>query len=92
MQNAFDAVGEEGRIGVLYKCEDNKLEIIVSDNGRGIPEAERGKIFDLYYTSRKDGTGIGLSITQKIIEQHGGTISCENAVNEGTKFKVVIPQ
>ena len=92
VQNAFDAVGEEGRIGVLYKCEDNKLEIIVSDNGRGIPEAERGKVFDLYYTSRKDGTGIGLSITQKIIEQHGGTISCESAVNEGTKFKVVIPQ
>jgi two-component system sensor histidine kinase HydH len=92
VQNAFDAVGEEGRIGVLYKCEDNKLEIIVSDNGRGIPDAERGKIFDLYYTSRKDGTGIGLSITQKIIEQHGGTISCESAMNEGTKFKVVIPQ
>ncbi len=92
VQNAFDAVGEEGRIGVRYLCEDNKLEIIVSDNGRGIIEADRQKIFDLYYTSRKDGTGIGLSITQKIIEQHGGSISYESVMNVGTKFKIIIPQ
>ncbi len=92
VQNAFDAVGEEGRIAVRYKCEENKLEITVSDNGGGITEEDRQKIFDLYFTSRKDGTGIGLSITQKIIEQHGGTISCESTINQGTKFKVIIPQ
>ena len=92
VQNAFDAVGEEGSINVEYVRVNNKLEIVVSDNGKGIPEENRRKIFDLYYTSRKDGTGIGLSITQKIIEQHGGIISFESAVNEGTKFKVVLPQ
>ncbi len=92
VQNAFDAVGEEGYLRVEYKCGDNKLEILVSDNGKGILEEDIEKIFDLYYTSRKDGTGIGLSITQKIIEQHGGTISLESVVNEGTKFKVVLPQ
>ncbi len=92
VQNAFDAVGEEGKIGVQYICGDNKLEILVYDNGKGIPEEAKGKIFDLYYTSRKDGTGIGLSITQKIIEQHGGSISFESAANEETKFKVVLPQ
>ncbi len=92
VQNAFDAVGEEGSINVEYVRVNNKLEIVVSDNGKGIPEENRRKIFDLYYTSRKDGTGIGLSITQKIIEQHGGIISFESTVNEGTKFKVVLPQ
>ncbi len=92
VQNAFDAVDEEGNIGVLYKCEVDMLEILISDNGRGIPEENSRKIFDLYFTSRKDGIGIGLSITQKIIEQHGGTISYESIVNEGTKFKVVLPQ
>lgn len=92
LQNSFDAVGEGGNIRVNYICEDNRLEILISDNGIGIPEESNRKIFDLYYTSRKDGTGIGLSITQKIIEQHGGAISFESALNEGTKFKVVLPQ
>ncbi len=92
IQNAFDAVGEEGKIRLDYNCLDDKLEIIISDNGKGIPEDQKKKIFDLYYTSRNNGTGIGLSITQKIIEQHGGTISFDSKLNEGTTFKIVLPQ
>lgn len=92
IQNAFDAVDEEGEINLIYNCEKNKLKILISDNGRGIPDSEKKKIFDLYYTSRNDGTGIGLSITQKIIEQHQGTITFESAVNKGTTFKIVLPQ
>ena len=92
IQNAFDAVDEEGKIRLDYNCYDDKLEILISDNGKGIPEDEKKKIFDLYYTSRNDGTGIGLSITQKIIEQHGGTITFESTVNKGTIFRIVLPQ
>ncbi len=92
IQNAFDAVGEEGKVHFEYICSNNKLEIILTDNGIGIPDRDKEKIFDLYFTTRKDGTGIGLSITQKIIEQHGGTISFESAVSKGTTFKIVLPQ
>lgn len=92
IQNAFDAVGKGGKIRIDYNCFNDKLEIKISDNGKGIPEDEKKKIFDLYYTSRNDGTGIGLSITQKIVEQHGGTISFESRVNEGTTFKIILPQ
>lgn len=92
IQNAFDAVAEEGRIRLDYSCLDDSLEILIADNGKGIPEDKKKRIFDLYYTTRNDGTGIGLSITQKIIEQHGGTISFESRVNEGTIFKIVLPQ
>lgn len=92
IQNAFDAVEINGKVQLDYICENDKLVIIISDNGRGIPESDKGKIFDLYYTSRKDGTGIGLSITHKIIEQHNGTITFESAVNAGTTFKIIIPQ
>jgi PAS domain S-box-containing protein len=92
IQNAFDAVDEEGLIKLVYSREKDHLKILVSDNGRGIPESERNKIFDLYYTSGKEGTGIGLSITQKIIEQHKGTITFESAVNKGTTFNIILPQ
>ena len=92
VQNAFEASGEGGKITVNYKCMDDRVEIMISDDGRGIPEEAKKKIFDLYYTSKKDGTGIGLSITQKIIEQHRGTISFESVLNEGTTFKIVLPQ
>jgi PAS domain S-box-containing protein len=92
IQNAFDAVDVQGKIRLDYNCQDDKLEILISDNGKGIPEDEKKKIFDLYYTSRKDGTGIGLSITQKIIGQHGGAISFESTVNKGTIFRIVLPQ
>ena len=60
--------------------------------GKEYLKSEKKKIFDLYYTSRKDGTGIGLSITQKIIEQHNGNISFESALNKGTTFKILLPQ
>lgn len=92
IQNAFDAVAEDGKIRLDYNCFDDKLEILIADNGKGIPEDKKKRIFDLYYTSRNDGTGIGLSITQKIIEQHGGTITFESRVNQGTTFKIVLPQ
>ncbi len=92
VQNAFEASGEEGKISIHYKCMDDRIEIMISDNGKGIPEDRKKKIFDLYYTSKKDGTGLGLSITQKIIEQHRGTISFESALNKGTTFKILLPQ
>jgi PAS domain S-box-containing protein len=92
VQNAFDAVGEEGKIQIEYSCEEDKLEIKIIDSGKGIPESEKNKIFDLYYTTRNEGTGIGLSVTQKIIEQHNGILSFESAVNKGTTFKIILPQ
>ena len=92
VQNAFDSVGEEGLIQIECNCAEDKLEIKIIDNGRGIPESEKNRIFDLYYTTRKEGTGIGLSVTQKIIEQHNGILSFESAVNKGTTFKIILPQ
>ena len=52
---------------------------------------QQKKIFDLYYTSKKDGNGLGLSISQKIIAQHNGSISVSSKVNKGTTFKIILP-
>ena len=91
LQNAIESVNENGLVTFNYFKEDNLLNIIVEDNGNGIPEDQLKRIFDLYYTTKKDGNGLGLSIAQKIINQHSGTIIVESKIKHGTKFIIKIP-
>lgn len=91
IQNAFDAVGENGVVQLKYYKFDNTLTIEISDNGIGIPSEQQKKIFDLYFTTKKDGNGLGLSIAQKIIHQHNGTITFSSKQNQGTTFKLQLP-
>ena len=90
VQNAFEAAGTGGKVGLKYRKSGNKILIEVDDNGPGISEEEQSKIFDLYYTSKKDGNGLGLSIAQKIVSQHGGSIRVDSKINGGTKFTIII--
>lgn len=92
LQNAIDAVYNNGIIEINYFKKENDLIIEVSDNGKGIPENIKTKIFDLYFTTKPEGTGLGLSIVQKIIAEHNGTIEVSSEVNKYTKFKITIPQ
>lgn len=91
IQNAFDAVSESGQVKINYYKSYNNFVIDISDNGKGIPEDQQKKIFDLYFTTKKDGNGLGLSIAQKIIHQHNGVISVSSKQNLGTTFKVILP-
>jgi signal transduction histidine kinase len=61
------------------------------DNGKGIPRSELSKIFDFYYTTKERGTGIGLSLAQQIVEEHGGRIQVKSEAEKGTEFIVLIP-
>ena len=90
IQNAFEAVENNGKILVEYFIRDESLIITIKDDGKGILEKDQSKIFDLYYTTRKEGTGIGLSISQKIISQHNGVIDFISS-NKGTTFNIRIP-
>ena len=92
LQNAIDAVENNGKVEIGYFMRGNSLIIEVNDNGKGIPEEIKNKIFDLYYTTKPEGTGLGLSIVQKIIAEHKGTIEVFSEVNKFTKFKITIPQ
>ena len=69
------------------------VEILVEDNGAGIPEDIRDQIFEPFFTSkgREAGTGLGLSISQRIIEEHGGTITVDSTTTEGTAFTICLP-
>lgn len=91
IQNAFDAVEKGGEVTLQYSRVKNDLVIQISDNGIGIPLEQQKKIFDLYFTSKKEGNGLGLSISQKIISQHKGSISLSSEVNKGTTFKINLP-
>ncbi|MBP9120666.1 MAG: PAS domain S-box protein [Ignavibacterium sp.] len=91
LQNAFDASKKDGEVTIKYFRISNNLIIEISDNGIGISTEQQKKIFDLYFTTKKDGNGLGLSISQKIIAQHNGSISVTSKVNSGTTFKIILP-
>jgi signal transduction histidine kinase len=91
--NACEAVSSSnGRIDVNLRSIPNGVEIRVSDNGRGIPEFIRDRLFQPFVSSGKEnGTGLGLTVVQKIVQDHGGDVTVEKTSEHGTVFKVVLP-
>lgn len=68
------------------------IEVRIADTGQGIPKEDLSKIFEPFYTTKgKHGTGIGLAVTWRIIDNHGGTINVESEVGKGTTFIVHLP-
>jgi signal transduction histidine kinase len=74
------------------KC-DNKIHIIVKDNGNGIPQKISDKIFQLFFTTKPtgEGTGLGFSLNYDIIKAHGGTLKVESKEGEGSEFMISLP-
>ena len=91
IQNAMAAMPEGGTLGILAEVADDELRISVSDTGTGIPEELLTKIFEPYFTTKKNGTGLGLTITFKIIKEHAGEISLESKEGRGSTFTVHLP-
>jgi nitrogen-specific signal transduction histidine kinase len=92
VKNACDAMPGGGDIYVLVVIEGDKIKIEFKDSGLGIPESIKGRIFEPFMThGKKQGVGLGLSISDKIVKDHGGTLSFESEVGEGTTFKVLLP-
>jgi signal transduction histidine kinase len=93
MLNACEAVvPEAGRIHVDLKEVRGGVEIRVSDNGHGIPELIRGQLFEPFISHGKEnGTGLGLTVVQKIVQDHGGDVIVEKTSREGTVFRVLLP-
>ena len=94
--NAMDAIpeGRQGRVQIVTRRLEGRHQALieVADNGCGIPEEIRSKIFSLFFSTKgKQGTGIGLAATRKIIEEHGGTIEFESEDGQGTRFKIYMP-
>jgi nitrogen fixation/metabolism regulation signal transduction histidine kinase len=87
---AFDS-NENGVIKIKLEVQETICKITISDNGKGIPEDRQNKVFVPYFTTKSTGTGIGLSITKQIIENHNGKIYFESKENSGTSFYIELP-
>ena len=97
VKNAVESLeateGIEGMINIRAKADGDVYRIDIVDNGRGFPEENRDRLLEPYMTTREKGTGLGLAIVRKIIEDHGGTISLEDAPDQpqGAMVRIVMP-
>jgi signal transduction histidine kinase len=89
--NAIEAMPEGGELRFEATAGEDTAEIRVSDTGRGIPAELRDKIFRLYFTTRKEGSGIGLAMTFRIVQLHDGTIDFTSEPGKGTTFFIRLP-
>jgi len=87
LSNAIDSLSDKnGKIDIMINKRENKVIISIADNGMGIPSDILPKIFNPFFTTKQKGIGLGLSITQRIVSEHKGTIKVESKYQEGTKF------
>lgn len=91
LENALAATPAGGSIEFGLKQRQRIIVITLKDTGIGIPEENLSKIFNLYYTTKPNGTGLGLAHAQQIISEHGGTIHVHSRKNEGTTFTITLP-
>ena len=83
----------EPTVSISTKKLGNRVEIIVTDNGNGIPQKVLDKIFQPFFTTKPtgQGTGLGLSLSYDIVKAHGGELKVETAEGEGSKFIISLP-
>ena len=90
-QNAFQAMPNGGVLGVEVGQDGERVKIAIADSGPGVPEAEQELIFLPFVSTKTDGLGLGLPIVRRIVEAHGGSVSCQAGVGGGTAFTVRLP-
>jgi two-component system sensor kinase FixL len=95
MINAIRVLQADGidspTIAISACLVEHRVEISVVDNGPGVSADARQKIFEPFYSTRKDGLGMGLSISRRIVELHGGKLACRNTADDGTEFCFSVP-
>lgn len=92
LKNSLESMEPGGTLTIdMQDCEENRVNIIIRDTGKGIEEQNLNQIFMPYFTTRTDGTGLGLPFVLQTIEDHGGTVSVSSKVGQGTSFILTLP-
>jgi signal transduction histidine kinase len=89
--NAIEATPEGGRVSLRAATSPADWTIEVRDTGAGIDPTDLPRIFDLYFTTKANGTGVGLAVTQQIVASHGGTIEVDSRRGAGTVMRIRVP-
>ena len=89
--NAIQAVERNGRVEVSASVADGRVSVAVSDNGPGIPPDKLASVFDPYYTTKNEGSGLGLWIAQQIVTAHGGSLQAQNRPTGGVVLTMRLP-
>ncbi|MFO0841175.1 MAG: ATP-binding protein [Gemmataceae bacterium] len=89
--NAIDAVDRDGKVELTVTRVPGGVEVTVSDNGCGVAPEQASRLFQPYFTTKKHGTGLGLFVTQRLVTDHGGSVTFEPRSGGGTTFRVRLP-
>jgi len=93
VRNALQAMPHGGRLGIRLQWDEARSRVVlgISDNGTGIPKDHMSRLFDPYWTSKPEGTGLGLMIVHRIVTEHGGEIEVHSVEGQGTEFRIFLP-
>ncbi|MBT0663038.1 histidine kinase [Geobacter pelophilus] len=91
VKNAIQSISESGSIKITSSVDGKYALVKVSDTGQGISMEDLPRIFEPFYTTKARGTGLGLALCKKIVEEHGGKITVQSSVGEGTTVSISIP-
>ena len=90
-RNALQAMPNGGVLELQTYGRDNDVMLDIIDNGLGMNAETQSRMFDTFFSTKSDGSGLGLPTVRKIVEAHGGTISCESEAGRGTRFSIALP-
>ena len=91
VENAIDSMPGGGDLAVTTGQRSNYLSLEISDTGGGIPEEKLPKLFTPFFTTKSKGSGLGLPVSKKIIDAHGGFIDITTEVGKGSRFTIFLP-
>ena len=89
--HAMEAVDRERFLKIKASIEAEHLVLAVADNGEGVSEANLPKIFEPFFSTKKDGLGLGLPFTKRVVEEHGGRVEFASNLNEGSEVRIILP-
>src|SRR5437879_2026157 len=91
--NALEALGGQGRLSITTQCAADRksITIAIDDDGPGMNEETLTRLFDLFFTTKPEGTGLGMAIARSVVDLHGGELTVQSALGNGTRVRIRLP-